>query len=102
MLLKVFHFIKNQLIMLFEVTLCFSYWLVFHNFCEPNTCFALKMASDVCESVGDGFVLAILSHMLRLFSIAGNWKYRRLLVSYMCLPLVNSSASNFMDLGSSL
>jgi NADH:ubiquinone oxidoreductase subunit 5 (subunit L)/multisubunit Na+/H+ antiporter MnhA subunit len=69
MLLKVFHFIKNQLIMLlmlFEVTLCFSYWLVFYNFCEPNTCFALKMASDVCESVGDGFVIAILSRLLRL------------------------------------
>jgi len=60
------------------------------------------MASDVCKSVGDGFVSAILSHMSRLFCIAGNWKYCRLLHSYMFLPLVHSSASYFRDIGSLL
>lgn len=41
--------------------------LVFHNFFESNTCFALKMVSDVCESVCDGFVSANLLHVSRLF-----------------------------------
>jgi len=30
------------------------------------------MASDVCESVEDGFVIASLSPMSRLFCVAGN------------------------------
>jgi hypothetical protein len=57
------------------------------------------MASDVCESVGDGSVSASLSRMSRLFCIAGHWKYCRLLLSYLFLLPVHSSASNFMDCG---
>jgi len=57
------------------------------------------MASDVCESVDDGFGSASLSRMSRLFCVAGNWKYCMLLLMFIFLPLVNSSAYNFMDLG---
>jgi hypothetical protein len=57
------------------------------------------MASDVCESVGDGSVSTSLSHMSKLFCIAGHWKYCRLLLSYLFLLPVHSSASSFMDCG---
>lgn len=102
-LLKVFHFIKNQLIMLlmlFEVILCFNCWfftislnqiLVLH--WKWLLMFVSLLMMVLCAS---------LSHMSSLLCVAGNWKYCMLLLIYMFLLLVNSSASNFVDLGFSI